>query len=104
MIRTYERLRRDLKKQPAVEEFLDGSVKISYDQNALDKIVSGDMYTKVDFYSLAIDLAFLRDLSGAQTKGGPQAAQRKVDALPPGPPARTRPARDPQYGRLTTVR
>jgi hypothetical protein len=39
------------------------------------------MYTKIDFYSLAIDLAFLRDLSAAQSKGGPRAAQRKVDAL-----------------------
>ena len=82
VIRTYEHLRRDLKKQPAVEEFLDGSVKISYDQNALDNIVSGDMYTKMDFHSLAIDLAFLRDLSATQSKGGPKAAQRKVDALP----------------------
>jgi hypothetical protein len=82
VIRTYERLRRELKKQPAVEEFLDGSVKISYDQNALDNIVTGDMYTKVDFPSLAIDLAFLRDLSAAQGKGGAKAAQRKVDALP----------------------
>ncbi|WP_020387294.1 alpha/beta hydrolase [Kribbella catacumbae] len=82
VIRTYERLRRELKKQPAVEEFLDGSVKISYDQNALDDIIAGDMYTKADFQSLAIDLAFLRDLSAAQTKGGPKAAQRKVDALP----------------------
>jgi pimeloyl-ACP methyl ester carboxylesterase len=82
VIRTYERLRADLKKQPAVEEFLDGSVKISYDQNTLDEIVSGDMYTKIDFYSLAIDLAFLRDLSAAQAEGGPRAAQRRVDALP----------------------
>jgi hypothetical protein len=40
------------------------------------------MYTKVDFPSLAIDLAFLRDLSAAQSKGGAKAAQRKVDALP----------------------
>lgn len=82
VIRTYERLRRELKRQPAVEEFLDGSVKISYDQNTLDNIVAGDMYTKADFQSLAVDLAFLRDLSAAQTKGGPKAAQRKVDALP----------------------
>ncbi|GAA1610213.1 alpha/beta hydrolase [Kribbella sancticallisti] len=82
VIRTYERLRRELKRQPAVEEFLDGSVKISYDQNALDNIVSGDMYTKLDFQSLAVDLAFLRDLSAAQSKGSPKAAQRKVDALP----------------------
>ncbi|GAB2657929.1 alpha/beta hydrolase [Kribbella swartbergensis] len=81
VIRTYERLRADLKRQPAVEEFLDGSVKISYDQNTLDEIVTGDMYTKIDFYSLAIDLAFLRDLSAAQAKGGPRAAQRRVDAL-----------------------
>ncbi|TCC50019.1 alpha/beta hydrolase [Kribbella capetownensis] len=81
VLRTYEHLRRDLKKQPAVEEFLDGSVKISYDQNTLDQIVSGDMYTKIDFYSLAIDLAFLRDLSVAQSKGGPRAAQNQVDAL-----------------------
>lgn len=83
VIRTYERLRAALKKQPAVEEFLEGSVRISYDQNTLDEIVSGDMYTKVDFYYLAVDLAFLRDLSAAQAKGGPRAAQRKVDALPP---------------------
>jgi len=83
VVRTYERLRAALKKQPAVEEFLDGSVKVSYDQNTLDDIVSGDMYTKPDFYSLAVDLAFLRDLSAAQTKGGPRAAQRKVDALSP---------------------
>jgi pimeloyl-ACP methyl ester carboxylesterase len=82
VIRSYNRLRTALKKQPAVEEFLDGAVKISYDQNILDEIVTGDMYTKEDFYSLAIDLAFLRDLSVAQTKGGPRAAQRKVDALP----------------------
>ena len=81
VIRTYERLRAALKKQPAVEEFLDGSIKISYDQNTLDEIVSADMYTKLDFYSLAVELAFLRDLSTAQTKGGPRAAQRKVDAL-----------------------
>jgi hypothetical protein len=39
------------------------------------------MYTKLDFQSLAIDLAFLRDLSTAQSKGGARAAQRKVDAL-----------------------
>ncbi len=83
VIRTYERLRAALKRQPAVEEFLEASVKISYDQNTLDEIVAGDMYTKKDFYSLALDMAFLRDLSKAQSKGGPQAAQRKVDALPP---------------------
>jgi pimeloyl-ACP methyl ester carboxylesterase len=82
VIRTYERLRAELKKQPAVEEFLDGSVKISYDQNTLDAIVTGDMYTKLDFYSLALDLAFFRDLAAAQREGGPRAAQRKVDALP----------------------
>jgi pimeloyl-ACP methyl ester carboxylesterase len=82
VIRTYERLRAALKKQPAVEEFLDGSVKISYDQNTLDNIVTGDMYTKMDFPSLATDLAFLRELSDAQSKGGARAAQRKVDALP----------------------
>ncbi|ADB32030.1 TAP domain protein [Kribbella flavida DSM 17836] len=81
VLRTYEQLRADLKKQPAVEEYLDGSVKISYDQNTLDNIVTGDLYTKRDFYSLAVDLAFLRDLSAAQTTGGPRAAQRKVDAL-----------------------
>jgi pimeloyl-ACP methyl ester carboxylesterase len=82
VIRTYNRLRAALKKQPAVEEFLDGAVKVSYDQNTLDEIVTGDMYTKEDFYSLAVDLAFLRSLSATQTKGGPRAAQRKVDALP----------------------
>ncbi|HEY0619095.1 MAG TPA: alpha/beta hydrolase [Kribbella sp.] len=82
VIRTYERLRAALKKQPAVEEFLDGSVKISYDQNTLDNIVTGDMYTKMDFPSLATDLAFLRELSDAQSKGGARAAQHKVDALP----------------------
>lgn len=82
VIRTYERLRRELKRKPAVEEFLDGSVRISYDQNALDNLVASDMYTKVDFQSLALDLAFLRELSAAQTAGGPKAAQRKVDALP----------------------
>ncbi|HET6294804.1 MAG TPA: alpha/beta hydrolase [Kribbella sp.] len=81
VIRTYERLRAALKKQPAVEEFLDGSVKVSYDQNTLDNIVTGDLYTKLDFQSLAIDLAFLRDLSAVQSKAGPKAAQRKVDAL-----------------------
>ncbi|GAA0937211.1 alpha/beta hydrolase [Kribbella koreensis] len=83
VIRTYERLRRELKKQPAVEEFLDGSMKITYDQNTLDQIVASDMYTKMDFQSLALDLAFLRGLSAAQTAGGPKAAQHKVDALPP---------------------
>jgi pimeloyl-ACP methyl ester carboxylesterase len=81
VIRTYEKLRADLKKQPAVEEYLDGSVKITYDQNTLDNIVVGDLYTKADFFSLATDLAFLRDLSKAQSTGGPRAAQRKVDAL-----------------------
>ncbi|TDU86882.1 pimeloyl-ACP methyl ester carboxylesterase [Kribbella voronezhensis] len=82
VIRTYERLRAALKKEPAVEEFMDGSVKISYDQNTLDNIVTGDLYTKVDFHSLAIDLAFLRGLSEAQSKSGARAAQRKVDELP----------------------
>ena len=82
VIRTYERLRAALKKEPAVEEFLDGGVKVSYDENTLDNIVTGDMYTKADFYSLAVDLAFLRGLSDAQSKGGARAAQRKVDALP----------------------
>jgi pimeloyl-ACP methyl ester carboxylesterase len=82
VIRTYERLRRELKRQPAVEEFMDGSVKLSYDQNALDNLVASDMYTKADFQSLALDLAFLRELSAAQLAGGPKAAQRKVDALP----------------------
>jgi pimeloyl-ACP methyl ester carboxylesterase len=82
VIRTYERLRAALKKQPAVEEFLDGSIKVSYDQNTLDNIVTGDLYTKLDFQSLAIDLAFLRDVSDVQSKAGPKAAQRKVDALP----------------------
>ncbi|WP_433168321.1 alpha/beta hydrolase [Kribbella sp. CA-247076] len=83
VIRTYEKLRAALKKQPAIEEYFEGSIKIGYDQNTLDEIVSGDMYTKVDFPSLAADLAFLRDLSAAQSKGGPRAAQRKVDALSP---------------------
>src|SRR3954447_231232 len=83
VVRTYERLRRELGEQPAVEEFMEGSVKVTYDQNTLDQIVSGDMYTKLDFYSLALDLAFIRDLSATQRKGGPQAAQRRVDALSP---------------------
>jgi pimeloyl-ACP methyl ester carboxylesterase len=82
VIRTYERLRRELKRKPAVEEFMDGSVRLSYDQNTLDNLIASDMYTKVDFQSLALDLAFLRELSAAQTAGGPKAAQRKVDALP----------------------
>ncbi|MDX2969383.1 alpha/beta hydrolase [Kribbella solani] len=82
VIRTYERLRRALKEQPAVEEFMEASVQITYDQNTLDQMVAGDMYSKLDFQSLAADLAFLRDLSAAQAKGGPQAAQRHVDALP----------------------
>lgn len=81
VVRVYERLRRALKQAPAVEEFLDGSVKISYDQNTLDEMVTGDLYTKLDFPSLARDLAFLRDLSATQAKGGPQAAQRRVNAL-----------------------
>ncbi|WP_328998920.1 alpha/beta hydrolase [Kribbella sp. NBC_00709] len=81
VIRTYERLRRALKERPAVEEFLDAAVQVTYDQNTLDMMVSNDMYTKLDFYSLAVDLAFIRDLSAAQAKGGPQAAQRQVDAL-----------------------
>ncbi|MET7282402.1 alpha/beta hydrolase [Kribbella sp. NPDC005582] len=83
VVRNYERLRAALKKQPAVEEFLEAGVRITYDQNTLDDLVSGDMYTKLDFYSLAVDLAFLRDLSAAQTKGGPRAAQRLVDGLSP---------------------
>ncbi|WP_405057955.1 alpha/beta hydrolase [Kribbella sp. NBC_01505] len=83
VVRNYEKLRAALKKQPAVEEFLEASVRITYDQNALDDLVAGDLYTKLDFYSLAIDLAFLRDLSAAQTKGGARAAQRTVDALSP---------------------
>ncbi|MGW6278011.1 alpha/beta hydrolase [Kribbella sp. NPDC055071] len=83
VIRTYERLRAALKKQPAVEEFMDSTVKVTYDQNTLDNIVAGDMYTKLAFYSLALDLEFLRDLSATQTKDGPQAAQRRVDALSP---------------------
>jgi hypothetical protein len=78
VIRTYERLRSALKKHPAVEAFSDGSVKVGYDENTLDEIVSGDLYTKIDFHSLAIDLAFLRDLSAAHTKGGPRAAQHRV--------------------------
>lgn len=82
VIRTYERLRRTLKQQPAVEEFLDAGVQVTYDQNTLDQLIANDMYTKLAFHSLAVDLAFLRDLSAAQTKGGPQAAQRRVDALP----------------------
>ncbi len=83
VVRNYERLRAALKKQPAVEEFLEAGVRITYDQNTLDDLVAGDMYTKLDFYSLAVDLAFLRDLSAAQTKGGPRAAQRLVDGLSP---------------------
>jgi pimeloyl-ACP methyl ester carboxylesterase len=82
VLRAYEKLRAALKKQPAVEEFLDGSVKISYDQNTLDSIVSTDLYSKLDFPSLAADLAFLRDLSATQSTSGARAAQRKVDALP----------------------
>lgn len=81
VIRTYERLRRALKERPAVEEFLDAGVQVTYDQNTLDQLIANDMYTKLDFHSLAADLAFLRDLSAAQTKGGPRAAQRRVDAL-----------------------
>ncbi|MFK4089819.1 alpha/beta hydrolase [Kribbella sp. NPDC020789] len=83
VVRNYEKLRAALKKQPAIEEFLEASVRITYDQNALDNMIAGDMYTKLDFYSLALDLAFLRKLSEAQTKGGPRAAQRAVDALSP---------------------
>ncbi|NUR96701.1 MAG: alpha/beta fold hydrolase [Kribbellaceae bacterium] len=82
VIRVYERLRRSLKAQPATEEFLDGAVKVTYDENTLDQIVTGDMYSKLDFHSLAADLLFLRDLSAAQANGGPRAAQRRVDALP----------------------
>ncbi len=83
VVRNYERLRAALKKQPAVEEFLEASIRITYDQNTLDDMVSGDLYTKLDFYSLALDLAFLRDLSETQTKGGARAAQRLVDGLSP---------------------
>ncbi|HEY3508028.1 alpha/beta hydrolase [Kribbella sp. NPDC051137] len=82
VIRLYERLRRALKAAPATEEFLDGAVKITYDENTLDQLVTGDLYSKLDFHSLATDLRFLTDLSGAQAKGGPRAAQRQVDALP----------------------
>jgi hypothetical protein len=60
---------------------MDGSVQVTYDQNTLDQMVTEDMYSKLDFHSLAVDLAFLRDLSAAQERGGPQAAQRRVDAL-----------------------
>jgi pimeloyl-ACP methyl ester carboxylesterase len=81
VVRAYERLRRALKQQPATEEFMDGSVQVTYDQNTLDQMVTEDMYSKLDFHSLAVDLAFLRDLSAAQERGGPQAAQRRVDAL-----------------------
>jgi len=80
VLRAYEKLRAALKKRPAVEEFLDGSVKISYDQNTLDSIVSTDLYSKLDFPSLAADLGFLRDLSATQSASG--TAQRKVDVLP----------------------
>ncbi|GAA1684049.1 alpha/beta hydrolase [Kribbella yunnanensis] len=83
VVRNYERLRAALKKQPVIEEFMDGSIRITYDQNTLDDMVSGDLYTKLDFYSLALDLAFLRELSETQTKGGPRAAQALVDALSP---------------------
>ncbi len=81
VIRLYERLRRDLKEQPATEEFMDGAVTVRYDENTLDLMVTGDMYSKLDFHSLAADLLFLHDLSTTQAKGGPRAAQRKVDAL-----------------------
>ncbi|NIK60381.1 alpha/beta hydrolase [Kribbella shirazensis] len=81
IIRRYERLRRALKQQPATEEFLDGAIKVTYDQNSLDQMISGDMYSKLDFPLLAADLLFLEELSAAQAKGGPQAAQRHVDAL-----------------------
>jgi len=83
VIRLYERLRRTLKERPATEEFLDGAVNVTYDENVLDQMVSGDMYSKLDFHSLAADLLFLTDLSAAQAKGGPRAAQRRVDALSP---------------------
>jgi len=83
VIRLYERLRRTLKERPATEEFLDGAVNVTYDENVLDQMVSGDMYSKLDFHSLAADLLFLTDLSAAQAKGGPRAAQRHVDALSP---------------------
>lgn len=82
VVRLYERLRRDLKEHPATEEFLDAGVSITYDENALDETVTGDLYSKLDFHPLAADLLLLRDLSAAQAKGGPQAAQRRVDALP----------------------
>ncbi|HWD82240.1 MAG TPA: alpha/beta hydrolase, partial [Kribbella sp.] len=82
VVRRYERLRRSLKAQPATEEFLDGAVKVTYDENTLDLMVTGDMYSKLDFHSLAADLRFLQDLSATQEKGGPRAAQRRVDALP----------------------
>ncbi|MEU8223201.1 alpha/beta hydrolase [Kribbella sp. NPDC048915] len=81
VIRLYERLRRALKEQPATEEFLDGAIKVTYDENALDQLVSGDLYSKLDFPLLAADLLFLHDLSAAQAKGGPRAAQQRVDAL-----------------------
>ncbi|HEY3556586.1 MAG TPA: alpha/beta hydrolase [Kribbella sp.] len=82
VVRLYERLRRALKAHPATEEFLDAGVTITYDQNTLDEMISGDLYSKLDFHSLAADLLFLNDLSEAQAKGGPRAAQRHVDALP----------------------
>ncbi|MFF0340745.1 alpha/beta hydrolase [Kribbella sp. NPDC004875] len=81
VVRAYERLRRSLKERPATEEFMDAGVQVTYDQNTLDQMVTEDMYSKLDFHSLAVDLAFLRDLSAAQEHGGPQAAQRRVDAL-----------------------
>ncbi|HZX04453.1 alpha/beta hydrolase [Kribbella sp.] len=82
VLRLYERLRRALKAAPATEEFMDGSVKITYDENTLDQMITGDLYSKLDFHSLATDLRFLTGLSAAQAKGGPRAAQQQVDALP----------------------
>jgi len=80
--RFYEQLRATLKEQPAVEEFLGGMIKISYDQNTLDGMIASALYSKTGFQPLAEDLTFLRALADTEAKQGPNASQRLVDAMP----------------------
>ncbi|WP_328994936.1 alpha/beta hydrolase [Kribbella sp. NBC_01245] len=82
VVRFYERLRAKLKQEPAVESFLDGMIKVTYDQNTLDGMIANSMYSKLDFQTLAEDMRFINDLRDTMAKKGRKATQRKVDALP----------------------
>jgi pimeloyl-ACP methyl ester carboxylesterase len=78
--RYYEKLRKDLKQQPIVIDVFGFDLLI--DQNLLDGLITGSMYSKLDFQDLSGTMTEFREMWNEQRTGGAQAAQARFDRQP----------------------